>query len=277
LQSEMMASIGQLAAGVAHEINNPLGFISSNLGILRTYADGLLELVSAYEKATGHLFELQPEAGASIAALSEKLDLEFIRSELPELLSDTQVGVGRVKRIVQDLKDFSAVDREDWQLADLQQGIEATLHIVAHEIKPGIRLIKEYGEMPAVECVPLQINQVFLNLLRNAVQAIAGEGTVRIATAHDTGWVRIEIADSGKGIDPEHLIRVFEPFFTTQPVGQGSGLGLSLAYSIVKRHGGRIELESEAGRGSIFRVWLPVQRAAGDPGQDSDRQAQAVA
>lgn len=276
LQSEMMASIGQLAAGVAHEINNPLGFISSNLGILRTYAEGLLEIISAYENATGQLLELQPEARAGIAALTEKLDLEFIRSELPELLSDTQVGVGRVKRIVQDLKDFSSVDREEWQLADLEQGIEATLHVVAHEIKPGIRLIKEFAELPRVECVPLQINQVFLNLLLNAVQAIAGEGTVRIATAHEDGWVRIDIADSGKGIEPEHQIRVFEPFFTTKPVGQGTGLGLSLAYSIVKRHGGRIELESEPARGSIFRVWLPVQRAAGEPDQDPGRQEPAA-
>lgn len=271
LQSEMMASIGQLAAGVAHEINNPLGFISSNLGVLRGYAEGLLEMLAAYEREAGLLLELQPEARARLAELKERLDLDYVRSELPDLLGDTQGGVARVKRIVQDLKEFSSVDREDWQLADVEQGIEATLGVVAHELRPGIRLSKEYGPLPRIDCVPLQINQVFLILLQNAAQAIEGEGEVKIRTGQEDGWVSVEIADTGKGIEQEHLMRIFEPFFTTKPVGQGTGLGLSLAYSIVKRHGGRIEVASEPGQGSVFRVWLPVRRAGGDPTPDPRR------
>lgn len=255
LQSEKMASIGQLAAGVAHEINNPVGFVNSNLGALKRYADDLLKLLAVYERVEGSLPDTDQQ---EIKLLKTKIDAEYLREDISNLLSESLDGLQRVTRIVQDLKDFSHVDESERQWANLESGLESTLRVVWNEIKYKAEVVKEYGNIPQIECFPSQLNQVFMNLLMNAVHAIEDRGQITIRTGHEQGTVWIEVEDTGKGIKPEHLGRIFEPFFTTKPVGKGTGLGLSLSYGIVNKHGGRIEVASEIGKGTKFTVYLPV-------------------
>jgi signal transduction histidine kinase len=265
LQSEKMASIGQLAAGVAHEINNPVGYVSSNLGTLQRYVEDLLRLLGAYECVEP---ALPAAALAPVQALKQELDLGFLLEDTQNLVRESLEGVGRVRKIVQDLKEFSHVDRAEWQLADLHVGIDSTLNIVHNEVKYRAEVVKAYAALPPVECIPSQLNQVFMNLLVNAAQAMENRGQITIRTGQRGEQVFVEIADTGKGIAPEHLNRVFEPFFTTKPVGKGTGLGLSLAYNIVKTHHGRIEVESAVDKGTTVRVWVPVKHepaAADEP------------
>jgi len=264
LQSEKLASIGQLAAGVAHEINNPIGYVHSNLGSLENYLKDLFALIGQVEDILAEL----PESDAlrrRITALRDQFDLAFIREDLPALLDESKEGITRVKKIVQDLKDFSRVDTsQEWQLADLHSGIDSTLNIVRNEIKYKADVVKEYGELPQVECLLSQLNQVFMNLLVNAAHAMKDKerGTITVRTGRDDEReVWVEIADDGCGISPENLKRIFDPFFTTKPVGKGTGLGLSLAYGIVQKHHGRIEVRSKEGEGTTFRVTLPVSQA----------------
>ncbi|MGS0755435.1 sensor histidine kinase [Roseateles sp. GG27B] len=271
LQSEKMASIGQLAAGVAHEINNPVGFVSSNLGTLRRYVEPLLELVTLYGDVD--LAGTTPALQTQLKQLQRVADLDFIQEDLPQLLKESEEGLNRVKKIVQDLKDFSRIDQADWQEADLNQGLESTLNVVKHEVKYWADVSKSYGHLPPVRCMAGQINQVFMNLIVNASQAIEmikpsdlakrPRGTISLRSHCDGEWVCIEVADNGCGMSAGVQRRIFDPFFTTKPVGQGTGLGLSLSFSIVKKHGGRIELESTSGVGSLFKVWLPVQGPGG--------------
>ncbi|MFA7241039.1 MAG: ATP-binding protein [Sulfuricellaceae bacterium] len=257
LQSEKMASIGQLAAGVAHEINNPIGYVNSNLGTLNTYVEQILRVLDAYEQAESMC---DPEARARARALKEEVELDYLREDILVLLKESGEGIQRVRQIVRDLKDFSHIDEAEWQLADLHSGLDSTLNVVNNELKYKADVIKEYGDIPHVECLPSQINQVFLNLLVNAAHAMEegkrGLITVRTGTTGNEVWV--EFADTGKGIPPENLTRIFDPFFTTKPVGKGTGLGLSLSYSIVEKHRGRIEVKSAVGKGTTFRVILPV-------------------
>jgi hemerythrin-like metal-binding protein/PAS domain S-box-containing protein len=255
LQSEKLASIGQLAAGVAHEINNPVGYISSNLGSLDGYVTDILRLLDAYAAAENSLDDAERE---KIAGIKKAIDIDFLRSDLPALIRESQSGTGRVKSIVQDLKDFSHVDEAEWQWADLHKGIDSTLNVVHNEIKYKAEVVREYGDLPRVNCIPAQLNQVFMNLLVNAAQAIPERGTIAIRTGQEQEWVWVEISDTGVGIPEEHLKRIFDPFFTTKPVGKGTGLGLSLAYGIVQKHHGRFEVESKPGEGTRFRIWLPV-------------------
>ncbi|WP_313952701.1 ATP-binding protein, partial [Accumulibacter sp.] len=259
LQSEKLASVGQLAAGVAHEINNPVGFVNSNLGSLKDQVQGLLQVIDAYAAADPILAE-HPAVMRAIAEAREAADLDYVRGDVGTLIDESLEGLRRVRGIVQDLKDFSRVDTAEWQFTNLEQGLESTLNIVWNEIKYKAEVHKEYGGVPEVECIAAQVNQVLLNLLVNAAHAIEGRGTITLRTGFDDDEVWIEVADSGKGIPPENLKRIFEPFFTTKPVGQGTGLGLSLAYGIAKRHGGRIEAHSEVGVGSRFRLVLPAKR-----------------
>jgi two-component system NtrC family sensor kinase len=254
LQSERMASIGQLAAGVAHEINNPVGFVNSNLGSLQRYVTDMLRLLSVYEKAEG---ALPGAAMQEISQVKADIDVAFLREDVANLLVESLDGLKRVTRIVQDLKDFSHVDESERQWADLEAGLESTLRVVWNELKYKAEVIKEFAGIPPVECFAFQLNQVFMNLLINASHAIEGRGTIAIRTGHDDACVWVEVQDSGRGIKQEHLSRIFEPFFTTKPVGQGTGLGLSLAYGIVKKHDGHIEVKSELGQGTVFRVILP--------------------
>jgi signal transduction histidine kinase len=257
LQSEKMASIGQLAAGVAHEINNPVGFVNSNLGTLEKYMTELFKVIAAYQQAEAKAGgELCPE----VAQVRKSVDLPYLMEDVPNLIKESREGLTRVKRIVQDLKDFSHVDESTWQQADLEKGMDSTLNVVTSEIKYKAEVVKEYAGLPEVECMPSQINQVFMNLLVNASQAIETKGVITIRSGVEGEEVWLEVADTGKGIAPEHLNRIFDPFFTTKPVGTGTGLGLSLSYGIVQKHGGRIEAKSEVGKGTTMRVWLPIKQ-----------------
>ena len=266
LQSEKMATIGQLAAGVAHEINNPVGYINSNLGSLQKYIKDMFTMLDAYEQAEP-LLTASPETMRNIRALKDKLDIGYLKEDVVALMSESQEGIARVKKIVQDLKDFSHVDEAEWQWTDIRKGLDSTLNIVWNEIKYKAEVVKEYGDLPEVECLPSQLNQVFMNLLVNAAHAIEDKGIIFIRSGHENDRVWIEIADSGKGIPPENLNRIFDPFFTTKPVGKGTGLGLSLSYSIIQKHHGRINVSSEVGVGTIFRVYLPVKQPEKKAGQ----------
>lgn len=257
LQAEKMASIGQLAAGVAHEINNPVGFVNSNLGTLGNYIGSMFKVIDAYAAEAGN------EAGAfpEVARVKKAVDFPYLVEDIPNLLKESQDGLARVKRIVQDLKDFSHVDESTWQHANLESGMDSTLNVVANEIKYKAEVIREYAGLPEVECMPSQINQVFLNLLMNAAQVIDRKGVITVRTGSSEQEVWVEVEDTGQGIAPEHINRIFDPFFTTKPVGKGTGLGLSLSYGIVQKHHGRIEVNSEVGKGTRFRVYLPVRQA----------------
>lgn len=260
LQSEKMASIGQLAAGVAHEINNPVGYIDSNLRSLSRYLDDMFFIIDAYEELEP-LFKDEQHVLDKIQNLKKTVDVPFLKQDMLDLVKESQEGTERVKQIVQDLKNFSHVDEAEWQWSDLHKGINSTLNIVHNELKYKAEIIKNYGDIPEVECMVSQLNQVFMNLLVNAGHAIEDRGTISINTGmHNENMVYIEICDTGKGISKDDLNRIFDPFFTTKPVGKGTGLGLSLSYGIVQKHGGSIELESEVGKGTTFRILVPVQQ-----------------
>jgi signal transduction histidine kinase len=267
LQSEKLASIGQLAAGVAHEINNPISFVFSNFGTLDVYIVDLLRVLAQYEEAEPFIADQAMKT--RIAALREQVELDYLVEDVPVLMSKSREGIERVRKIVQDLKDFSRVDgHQDWQWVDLHHGIDSTLNIVNNEVKYKADVVKEYGAIPEVECLPSQINQVILNIVVNGAQAITGaRGRITIRTGRDGDKVWIDIADNGKGIPKAIQSRIFDPFFTTKPIGSGTGLGLSLSYGIIQKHHGRIEVQSEPGVGSTFRIELPIQqerdRAAG--------------
>lgn len=258
LQAEKMASVGQLAAGVAHEINNPIGFVNSNLGALRKYTDNLLQMINAYQKVE-HKLPVDDALVDQLLALKSDLDLDYLTTDIGDLIEESLEGVGRVKRIVQDLKDFSRASTEEHEKVDLHQGLESTLNVVRNEIKYKAEVVKEYGDIPPVDCIAPQINQVILNQLVNAAQAIEKSGTITIRTGRSGDQVYVEISDTGAGISEEILTKIFDPFFTTKPVGTGTGLGLSLSFGIIKRHGGLIEVESTPGEGSTFRTWLPIE------------------
>jgi signal transduction histidine kinase len=261
VQSEKLASLGQLAAGVAHEINNPIGFISSNLGTLDGYFKQLQTMLDAYREAEAAI--TSSEVLERLGQLREKVELEFLREDIPLLIKESKDGINRVGQIVKDLKDFSRVDsNQEWQWTNLQQGIESTLNIVANELKYKADVVKEYQTLPDIECLPSQINQVIMNLIVNASQAMGPErGTITLRTGLEGETVSIEVADTGSGIEPECLQKIFDPFYTTKPVGQGTGLGLSLSYGIVKKHRGDISVRSEVGVGTTFRVELPVRQS----------------
>lgn len=264
LQAEKMASIGQLAAGVAHEINNPIGYVHSNLGTLQTYVRGLLSLLDAHDRLCQALPAELRALEAPIDELKLRVDYHFLKQDLPLLLEESREGIERVKKIVHDLRDFSHADEiksEDWILADVHRGLESTLNIVWNDLKYKADVHKNFGVIPLIECMPSQLNQVFLNLLVNASQAIERHGQITIASHCDDEEICISIADTGQGIAADQLARIFDPFFTTKPVGKGTGLGLSLSYGIIQKHGGRIEVASTVGKGTTFRIFLPIRRS----------------
>ncbi|MFJ4143590.1 ATP-binding protein [Pseudomonas sp. NPDC089734] len=263
VQSEKLASLGQLAAGVAHEINNPIGFISSNLGTLENYFAQVTEMLLAYRNAD-KVLPASPERDR-LADLHERIELDYLIEDIPLLIRESKEGIDRAGKIVKDLKAFSRADSsEQWQWADLHQGIDSTLNIAANELKYKADVIKRYGDLPQVECLSSQINQVVMNLLVNAAQAIGSErGQIIISTGQEGENVWLEVTDNGSGIEPQILQRIFDPFFTTKPVGKGTGLGLSLSYGIVKKHGGSISVKSEIGVGSSFKVMLPIHQSSG--------------
>jgi len=261
VQSEKLASIGQLASGVAHEINNPIGYIFSNFGTLEKYLGDLFEMLAGYEAAEATLSGTP--IGATLKTLRERIELDFLKEDIPTLMAESKEGITRVRKIVQDLKDFSRVDaHQEWTWSNLHHGIDSTLNIVNNEIKYTAEVVKEYGTLPDVFCLPSELNQVFLNLLMNAAQSITAERgriTIRTGTDLPAAAVWIEVSDNGQGIAKENIGRVFDPFFTTKPVGKGTGLGLSLSYGIVKKHHGQLNVHSDAGCGATFRVTVPIQ------------------
>jgi PAS domain S-box-containing protein len=267
LQTEKMASIGQLAAGVAHEINNPIGFVRSNLSTLKRYAADLIGVVGRYEAAEEALGSAHSDAFTSVNTLKAETDIAYTLSELPCLLDESLEGIERVRKIVQDLKNFSRSGDTDFQWADLTQGLESTINIVWNQIKYKAELRREYQPLPQVHCVASQINQVLMNLLVNAAQAIDQQGVITVRTGADAQEVWIEVEDTGCGMTGEQMKRIFEPFFTTKPPGQGTGLGLAIAWRVMERHHGHIDIQSEPGRGSRFRVRLPIdgRQSAAEP------------
>jgi len=259
LQSEKMASIGQLAAGVAHEINNPVGYINSNIGSLRQALDDLFKLLDHYEQAEDKLSDEQTRQ--RIQAVKQEVDLDFLKEDLKNLIDESQEGVTRVKQIVQDLKEFAHVEEDEWQWADLHHGLNSTLNIVNNEIKYRAEVVKDYGDIPEVECIISQLNQVFMNLLVNAAHAIDERGTITIRTGTEGDHVWVSVEDTGKGMDAATQQKIFDPFFTTKGVGKGTGLGLSLSYTIIQKHNGSISVESEPGKGTTFRIRLPIAQS----------------
>ncbi len=271
VQSEKLSSIGQLAAGVAHEINNPVGYIFSNFGSLEKYLNSLFDMLAAYEREEVNVS--LPAARERLQSLKTEIDLDFLKEDIPVLMRESKEGIVRVRKIVQDLKDFSHVDAgQDWVWVNLTQGIDSTLNVVSNEVKYKADVVRDYGDIPDVECLPSQINQIVMNLVVNAAHAIGSErGKITIRTGTGSGEVWIEVEDNGSGIPKEILSRIFDPFFTTKPVGKGTGLGLSLSYGIVQKHNGRLEVTSEVGQGTCFRVTLPIKHveaateSAGNP------------
>lgn len=262
IQSEKMASIGQLAAGVAHEINNPLGYIYSNLNNLKQYIQDLVQAAELAERLSQQL----PTDNADVVSFNQfkqTVDLNFLKEDALDLVEESLEGASRARKIVQDLRDFSRIDKQERALFDLEAGMDATLNIVNNELKYKAEIVKEYAGLKPFECVGAQLNQVFMNLLVNAAQAIDEFGKITIRTGYqDADWLWVEIQDTGKGMSEATKVKIFDPFFTTKPVGQGTGLGLSLSYKIIKDHQGRIEVDSQPGEGSRFRLYLPVQATA---------------
>ncbi|CAA0087013.1 Signal transduction histidine-protein kinase AtoS [Zhongshania aliphaticivorans] len=240
IQSEKMASLGQMVAGVAHEINTPLGYASSNVEIVRE----------------------------SLQATDEELDAESI-AEFDMLLADTEFGLKQIAELVMSLKDFSRVDRSQSQLFDLNEGVDTALKICNSELKDRVKVTRAFAELPQISCAPSQLNQVFLNLITNAAQAMDGEGQIVIRTSLIDDEVEVAISDTGSGMDEETQAHIFEPFFTTKPIGKGTGLGLSIVFRIIEDHGGSIRVESEIGKGTEFIIRLPV----GGNSSNADRQS----
>ena len=269
LQTEKMASIGQLAAGVAHEINNPMGFIHANLFQMAEYVADLRRVFSAVDElrkavARGDAIELR-EAAGRLDATAEETQIDFLLSDLAKAIRESQEGSERIRHIVQDLRDFSHLDTGERVLADINQCLDSTANIVWPMMKHLVVLEKEYHELPSVACYPMQLKQVFMNLLVNAFQAIEEKiggrsetGLIRLRTEAHGARVVVSVSDTGTGITSENLGRIFDPFFTTKKVGIGTGLGLSTCYSIVRRNGGTITVESQVGLGSTFQVQLQV-------------------
>ncbi|MBI2608481.1 MAG: GHKL domain-containing protein [Deltaproteobacteria bacterium] len=263
VQTEKMSSIGQLATGIAHEINNPLGFIISNVTRIREYVTKLFQILEMYEQMSG---DLPQNVSYKTERILRKLDeytaqnnLQSIKEDFPLILAETSEGLGRVKQVVSDLNHFAHAGSEKTELCDIQQCIEISLNMLRYDLRRKVTINKDYGEIPEVPGHPTQLNQVFLNLFLNAYQAIEGHGTIKISTFKENGRVIVTVKDSGCGIQTENLERIFEPFFTTKKPGEGTGLGLSTAFGIIKNHKGDIEVESQPGVGSVFRVKLPYE------------------
>ncbi|MEZ6042005.1 MAG: ATP-binding protein [Planctomycetaceae bacterium] len=273
VHAEKMASIGQLAAGIAHEINNPIGFVTSNLQTLQDYSRVFLELLNLYQQLdnacattdAGEIVRLRQ----AIADLRDREDPDYIMDDLGSLLDESQDGLKRVREIVQNLKSFVHLGDTEEQFADLNENIEATLKVVWNELKYKCRVEKQLASIPRIRCFASELNQVFMNLLVNAAQAIEDQGVITISTESTDQEVIVRISDTGCGISEDVRRKLFTPFFTTKPVGKGTGLGLSISWGIVKKHRGTIEVDSEPGQGTTFSIRLPMSEPQSG-GNDSE-------
>jgi two-component system, NtrC family, sensor kinase len=262
VQTEKLVSLGQLVAGVAHEINNPLAFVSNNIAVLERDLHDMISLINVYRKIERPDGGSQAALNQEIETISGQLDLDYALDNLPRLIERTREGLRRIERIVKDLRLFARVDEGDWNEVDLNPGIESSVNMLqGHARKKGVHLTALLESLPLVRCRAARVHQVIVNLLMNAIDACPPEGSVTIRTHAEPGadGVVIEVADTGCGIAPEIRERIFDPFFTTKPVGEGTGLGLSISYGIVKEHKGTIDVQSTAGGGSCFTVRLPRQ------------------
>ncbi|MCJ8501482.1 ATP-binding protein [Desulfatitalea alkaliphila] len=277
-QAQKLSSLGQLAAGVAHEINNPTGFVSSNLKTLGDYQQDLERLLADYAALKGAVQVAGDVAGLSdlidrVSATEEEIDIDYIRQDAQALIAECREGTDRIRKIVDDLKHFAHPGLDQVQDTDINRELESTLSVVHNELKYKAEVVKELGDLPLIQANPQQLNQVFVNILVNAVQAIEKQGEIRVATRHLDDRVEIRIADTGCGIAEEHLNRIFDPFFTTKDVGQGTGLGMNIVYNIIQKHHGDIRVESRVGQGTTFIITLPVGAA---PDEETDLDATAA-
>ncbi|MDZ8087195.1 MAG: ATP-binding protein [Nostoc sp. DedQUE12b] len=281
IQTEKMSSLGKLVAGIAHEINNPVSFIYGNIGIANEYTENLLKLISVYQQC-------YPQALSKIQILAETIELDFIKEDLPKMLSSIKIGAERICAIVLSLRSFSRLDEAEIKRVDVHEGINSTLLILGNQLKgqgkyPNIEVIKEYGNLPQVDCYPGQLNQVFLNLLTNAIdtlrESIVGcsmpesniisaeneqptnnNPQIRIVTeVLDSHQVMIRVIDNGCGMTEEVRQKIFDPFFTTKPVGSGTGLGMSISYQIVDKHGGQLKCITQPFQGTEFQIQIPIR------------------
>jgi len=254
IQSEKLSSLGQMVAGIAHEINNPNNFIYANISHARSYVQNLLEVVNKCR-------EFSPEVGEFLNQIGEEIELDFIREDFPQLIDSMEQGSVRIRSIVDSLKDFSHLNESEWKSVDLTEGLDSSLRLLEHQMNQ-IKINKNYQKIPKINCFPCQINQVFFQILSNAIDAVkhrSGEGEVTITTEdHSPDWIRIAIQDNGLGIPDDIQSRIFDPFFTTKPVGQGTGMGLAICYQvIVKAHGGKLEVNSKEKQGTEFIIKIP--------------------
>ncbi len=264
VQSEKLASIGQLAAGVAHEINNPVGFINNNMEILEQYVADYMKILKIADQLKESVLQgnsSQAKVLAEEIAKAEKeSNLDYILGDTNNLLQHSRKGIERIQKIVMDLRTFAREDKNEMEHVKIEEVIESILSIVQNEIKYKAKLNKNYGDTPIIECSPQRLGQVFINLLINAVQAMEGTGTITIKTYKQNEFVCIDVSDTGKGIPPENLTKIFDPFFTTKPIGQGTGLGLSVSYEIIKKHNGSLTVQSKVGEGTTFNIMLPINQ-----------------
>jgi len=258
IDSEKMASLGQLTAGIAHEINNPINFVSGNVTPLKRDIDDILKILNEYERI---IKEKQlTDQFHSIENLKEEIDYMFLVQEIDSLIKGINEGAKRTTEIVKGLRNFSRLDENEYKSADIHEGIDSALLILKNKLKQNIEVVRDYGIIPRVVCFPGQLNQVFMNILNNAIQAIDGEGKILINTSVRDSFVRISIKDSGKGMTSVVQKRIFEPFFTTKDIGKGTGLGLSISYGIIEKHGGKISVKSKVGKGTEFIIELPLNQ-----------------
>jgi two-component system, NtrC family, sensor kinase len=255
VHSEKMASVGQLVAGIAHELNNPAGFIYGNMDLLKDRLTDVQDLLTAYDTVS-----LPANLAPLISAIKVRISYQDLTKDLDSMIADCLEGAVRIRDVVQNLRLFTRLDEAEVRLVDLHEGIDSTIRLLSRYYSAGrLELRRDYGDLPPVSCYASQLNQVWMNLLVNAAQAVSGDGTVTISTRREGDSVAVAISDSGCGIPPDQLSRIFDPFYTTKPVGEGTGLGLSISYGTIERHGGTITVESTVGSGSTFTVRISLK------------------
>jgi len=263
LHSSKLAAIGELAAGVAHEINNPVGFVMSNTNTMEEYLKDITEMLGKYRRLRTSETSERDALSKEIEAFEAEIDIDFVMNDMAKISMENKAGLQRVAKIIKDLKSFAHIDEAVTSLADVNALLEDTLNLVRNEIKYKAEVVREYGEVGPIECHAGQLEQVFMNIMVNAAQAIEGKGEIAVKTSQKDGEVVVQISDTGKGIPEDVMPRLFEPFFTTKEVGEGTGMGLSIAYVIVEKHNGSIEAESEVGKGTTFTIRLPFESGVG--------------